>query len=358
MPADPMTLWIPKDMDPASQTMNIAETMMRDFGVSRINNDTYNDKFNEYYEQNIKGVETTETFCSKNGTGINVQYLIDNADKKTYATLLSLDINPNDPTEVYVLASIVFKWSPTSRAVKIQAFCSNQKRQVKGAGTKLLNFLKKTLTRMGINDVYLNPISGAIPYYSNQGFKKHPKGKVHDSSSPSPKPKSKSKSKPKSSPKSKSKSKSKPKTSPKSLSKPKTSPKSLSKASAKPKTSPKSLSKASPKAKPVSRSKNTKLGIPTMTINIRAANNWKKATNKIKSYQALTRKNHGKSHIPTSTKALLAKVKKIVDRLSRDHREIAEYRDIIDLLEKQGTRLNNVEENIVRQHLEDEYEIY
>ena len=95
-----------------------------------------------------------------------------------------------------------------------------------------------------------------------------------------------------------------------------------------------------------------------MTINIRAANNWKKATNKIKSYQALTRKNHGKSHIPTSTKALLAKVKKIVDRLSRDHREIAEYRDIIDLLEKQGTRLNNVEENIVRQHLEDEYEIY
>ena len=362
MPADPMTLWIPKDMDPASQTMNIAETMMRDFGVSRINNDTYNDKFNEYYEQNIKGVETTETFCSKNGTGINVQYLIDNADKKTYATLLSLDINPNDPTEVYVLASIVFKWSPTSRAVKIQAFCSNQKRQVKGAGTKLLNFLKKTLTRMGINDVYLNPVSGAIPYYSNQGFKKHPKGKVHDSSSPSPKasPKSKpkSKSKTKSLSKASPKSKSKPKTSPKSKPKtsPKSKPKSLSKAS--PKSKPKSLSKASPKAKPVSRSKNTKLGIPTMTINIRAANNWKKATNKIKSYQALTRKNHGKSHIPTSTKALLAKVKKIVDGLSRDHREIAEYRDIIDLLEKQGTRLNDVEKNIVRQHLEDEYEIY
>ena len=108
MPADPMTLWIPKDLDPASQTMNIAETMMRDFGVSRINNDTYNDMFNEYYDQNIKGTETTETFCSKNGTGINVQYLIDNANKKTYATLLSLDINPDDPNEVYVLASIVF----------------------------------------------------------------------------------------------------------------------------------------------------------------------------------------------------------------------------------------------------------
>ena len=56
MPDYPMTLWIPKDLDPASQTMNIAETMMRDFGVSRINNDTYNDEFNEYYEQNIKNV--------------------------------------------------------------------------------------------------------------------------------------------------------------------------------------------------------------------------------------------------------------------------------------------------------------
>ena len=333
MPADTMTLWIPTDLDPASQTMNIAETMMRDFGVSRINNDTYNNQFNEYYNQNIKGVETTETFCSKNGTGINVQYLIDNANKKTYATLLSLDINPDDTNEVYVLASIVFKWSPTARSVKIQAFCSNQKRQVKGAGTKLLNFLKKTLTHMGINDIYLNPVSGAIPYYSAQRFKKHPKGKVHDSSSP--KPSSKTKSKPSSKTKSKSKSKSKTKTGYNSISRIPIS-----------------------KTNSVSKSKTKKQEIPTMTINIRAANNWKKTTNKIKSYQALTRKTHGKSHIPTNTKNLFKKVDEIVNGLSRDHREIAEYRDIIELLEKQGIILNDEEEDIVIYHLRDKYEIY
>jgi len=262
MPDYPMTLWIPKDLDPASQTMNIAETMMRDFDVSRINNETYNDEFNEYYDQNIKGDETTDTFCSKNGTGINVQYLIDNANKKTYATLLSLDINPDNPNEVYVLASIVFKWSPTASSVKIQAFCSNQKRQVKGAGTKLLNFLKKTLTHMGINDIYLNPVSGAIPYYSVQRFKKHPKGKVHDSSSPKP---SSAKSKP-SSAKSKPLSKSKSKTN--------TGNNPISR-------SPRSSSKPVSKTKPVSKSKAKKQGISTMTINIRASNNWKKTTNKI-----------------------------------------------------------------------------
>ena len=330
MPADTMTLWIPTDLDPASQTMNIAETMMRDFGVSRINNDTYNNQFNEYYNQNIKGVETTETFCSKNGTGINVQYLIDNANKKTYATLLSLDINPDDPNEVYVLASIVFKWSPTARSVKIQAFCSNQKRQVKGAGTKLLNFLKKTLTHMGINDIYLNPVFEAIPYYSTQRFKKHPTGKVHDSSSPKL---------------SSSKSKTKSKTKSNSKSKTKTGYNSISR-------SPIS------KTNSVSKSKTKKQEIPTMTINIRAANNWKKTTNKIKSYQALTRKTHGKSHIPTNTKNLFKKVDEIVDGLSRDHREIAEYRDIIELLEKQGIILNDEEEDIVIYHLRDKYEIY
>jgi hypothetical protein len=93
----PMTLWIPKDLDPASKTMDIAETMMRDFGVTRINNDTYNNNFGEYYDQHIRQGETHNTFCSKDGKGINVQYLINNANKPTYATLLSLNINPHDP---------------------------------------------------------------------------------------------------------------------------------------------------------------------------------------------------------------------------------------------------------------------
>jgi regulator of sigma D len=95
-----------------------------------------------------------------------------------------------------------------------------------------------------------------------------------------------------------------------------------------------------------------------MTINIRATDNWQSAKTKIKSYQALTRKNHGKSHIPTSTKNLLKKVDEIVDNLSQDHRDFAQYQDIIESLERQGTKLNDEEEDIVIKHLRDKYEIY
>jgi len=95
-----------------------------------------------------------------------------------------------------------------------------------------------------------------------------------------------------------------------------------------------------------------------MTINLRAAKNWKSAKTKMRSYQALTRKTHGKSHIPTSTKKLFKKIDEIVDNLSRDLRDFAQYQDIIKLLERQGTRINDEEENIVRRYLEDKYEIY
>jgi hypothetical protein len=313
-----ISIWIPKDLYSGLETMDIASTMIQDFGVSQINNDTYNDNFNEYYDRHIRENETAFlTFCSKNGKGINPQYLIDNANKDTYVTLLSLDINPDNQDDFTVLAAIVFKWSSTVGSVKIQAFCGNQKKQTKGAGTKLLNFLKKVLKHMGINNIYLNPIPNAIPYYSSQRFKNHPQGKMYDTSSS------------------------------KSM-----TTKSLTKSKSKSKS--KSLTNSKTKSKP----KPKKQGIPTMTINIRATDNWKKTTTKVKAYQALTRKNHGKSHIPTSTKNLLKKVDEIVDNLSQDHRDFAQYQDIIESLERQGTKLNDEEEDIVIKHLRDKYEIY
>jgi len=307
-----MTLWIPKGINPASKTMDIASTMIQDFGVSQINNDTYNDKFNDYYDQHIRQNERANlTFCSKNGKGINSGYLIDNANKHTYVTLLSLDTDPDDPDDFTVLAAIVFKWSPTAGSVKIQAFCGNQKLQTKGAGTKLLNFLKKTLTHMGINNIYLNPIQNAIPYYSSQRFveAKTPKKKVYDTSSTETKSKTKSKTK-----------------------------------------SPRSPSKSKTKSKPNK--------IPTMTINLRAAKNWQSAKTKMSSVRALTRKKYGKTHEVKEKNVLLAKVDKIVNELSTNVRDFAQYQDIIELLERQGTQLNDKEEAIVINHLRDKYDIY
>jgi len=311
------SIWIPKNVAPASKTMDIAETMIQDFGVSQINNDTYNDNFNEYYDQHIKQNEASNlTFCSKNGKGINVQYLIDNANKHTYVTLLSLDINPDDSDDFTVLAAMVFKWSPTAGSVKIQAFCGNQKRPSKGAGTKLLNFLKKTLTHMGINNIYLNPVPEAVSYYTSQRFveARNPKKKVHDtSSSKSLTTKSKTKSKTKSLSNSKSPSK----------------------------------SKSKPNKK-----------IPTMTINLRASRNWQSAKTKMSSIRALTRKKYGKTHEAKEINVLLKKVDEIVDGLSQTHRDFAQYQDIIELLERQGTKLNDEEEDIIIHHLRDKYDIY
>ena len=206
---------------------------------------------------------------------------------------------------------LVFKWSPTAKAVKIQAFCGNQKRPSKGAGTKLLNFLKKTLTHMDINDIYLNPVASAIPYYSKQQFveARNPHKKVHDTSSPK---------------------------------------------LATPNPNPKSKSKSNSKNKSINKRK----GTHTMTINIRAAKNWKKAKTKMSAYSALTRKNHGKTHVPTSTKNLLAKVDKIVANMSSDHREMAEIRDIMDLLDRENVKITDKEEDIVHDYLADNYNIY
>jgi hypothetical protein len=230
-----------------------------------------------------------------------------------------LDIDPDDPNDFTVLAAIVFKWSPTAGSVKIQAFCGNQKLQSKGAGTKLLNFLKKTLTHMGINNIYLNPIQNAIPYYTSQQFveAKTPKKKVYDTSSAETKSKTKSKTK-----------------SQKSTRSPKSSSKSKSK----------------PKPKPDK--------IPTMTINLRAAKNWQSAKTKMSSVRALTRKKYGKTHEAKEKNVLLSKIDKIVDNLSTDQRDFAQYQDIIDIFDRSGTKLNEDEEDIVIKYLRNKYDIY
>ena len=76
------------------------------------------------------------------------------------------------------------------------------------------------------------------------------------------------------------------------------------------------------------------------------------------SVRALTRKKYGKTYEANATNILLAKVDKIVNELSSDRRDFAQYQDIIELLERQGTQLNEDEEDIVRKHLRNKYEIY
>ena len=94
-----------------------------------------------------------------------------------------------------------------------------------------------------------------------------------------------------------------------------------------------------------------------MTMNIRAANNWKKTTNKIRSYQALSRKSHGKSYIPSAIKGIFKKVDKIINGLSRDHREMLQINDIFDMLSGERINLDDDEKLFVSKYLREKYDI-
>jgi hypothetical protein len=304
-----IAIWVPTDIVPGSQTNLIANHMLAENrSVSAIDvNTVYHNNFTEYYDAHIRQNETERnTFCLKYGTGINVDYLIVNANKKTYVTLLSLDIEPDDSTKFEVLAMLVFKWSPTANAVKIQALCGNQKRPSKGMGTKLLNFLKKTLTEMNINNIYLNPIPSAVYYYSKKQFKDTitPGKKIYDSSSPKPKTKSKSKTKSK--------------------------------------THSKSSSTFS-----------TPTPMPTMTINLRARRNWKKAKTKMSSYHTLTRKTHGKTITKNKQDILFKKVDMIVDEY---YKSGVNHLELIARL-KDDNIVSKDDEHLTRDYLKQKYNI-
>ena len=57
-------------------------------------------------------------------------------------------------------------------------------------------------------------------------------------------------------------------------------------------------------------------------------------------------------------KKLLSKIDTIVDDLTSDDREIVQYQDMLDLIDRAHIKLNEAEENIVRKHLRTKYGIY
>lgn len=313
MAKEQFALWIPDNLDSNSVTMDIAKKMTDEFGVSKIDNDKYSNDFNKFYEQHMFEQGERDTFCSKNGKGINIRYLIENAKKGTYITLLLLDFDKYQTDYFDVLAAIVFKWSATANSGKVQAFCSNQKMQNKGAGTKLLNMLKKVLLNMKLNTIYLNPVPEAVTYYSKQRFKPttNVSRKIHDSSTP--KSRSKSKSKTKSKTKSKSKSK----------------------------------------------SKNVKeIEPPTMSLNLRSERNWNALKSKMSSYTALTRKKYGKTFNNDRKNIIITRTNKILSELKGDDREFASANDIIRFLHDKHDDITDDDELIVLQYLRDELDMW
>ena len=201
---------------------------------------------------------------------------------------------------------------------------------------------------MNINIIYLNPVPTAVTFYEKNQFQntKNPDKKIHDSSSPklaTPKPKPKPKSK-SLSPGSKAKKKSKAKAKSKRIGS---------------QSATRSLTKSKSKSQSTHSSAHTShtpSPMPTMTINLRAVKNWKKTKTKMRSYSALTRKNHGKSYAKYKINTIYAKIDKIVANLSQNDRDDVCMHDIFTFLQDDGFATDNYEAQI-RDYVNSKYSI-
>jgi hypothetical protein len=325
-----LLIWIPDGMSADDKTREIAETMKSHFNVGEINKDDYEGKFRNFYDSHIRQFSDSleSTFCKKKGNmGVNIDYLIENANKATYATLMSVNTDHFDDGIFGVNAILIFRWAKTPDALKIQVLCADQRVKGTGDGTKLLNLVKQTLTSMNLNNIYLNPLEVAVPYYTKNQFRNsmNPDKLIHDSSDSS-RSKTKSKSKSKSNSKSKTK------------------------------------SNIKPIRAPV---------IPSMTMNLRARRNWNKTKTKFKAMSVLRENiNKAKTHSKSKSKSpktkskspkserstlLLLKVDEIVDGL-RD-REMATFNDILDLVKRELRNISEKDEDLIQNYVYKKYNI-
>jgi hypothetical protein len=350
-------LWIPDGIDPNDITLQIANTILADKKLKTTNVDKteYNNDFREFYNTHIAPGDTVKsTFCSAEGAaGVNIQYLIANAKKPKFVTLIAVKSDHfNDSIDIN--AVLVFRWAKSANALKIQVLCADQRKKGTGDGTKLLNVIKKTLTSLDLNDIYLNPIDPAVPYYIKQNFRNTTNSDkiIHDSSDPKPKtptPKPKSKTKTPRTPNSKSKTK---------------TPKSPNSKTKSPNSKPK------PIPVPVT---------PSMTMNLRARRNWNKTKTKFKAmtvikeninkspskraspYKQTSRSRSNSSQYSRKTsrnKKLLLKADEVVTNLTEDQREMVNGDDIIKLLENADIRnITEDDEDIIRNYVYKKYDI-
>ena len=324
-----LLIWVPDGMSTDDKTREIADTMKSQFKVGEINKDDYEGKFIKFYDAHIRQFSDSfdSTFCKKKGNmGVNIDYLIENANKTTYATLMSVNGDHFDDGIFGVNAILIFRWAKTPNALKIQVLCADQRIKGTGDGTKLLNLVKQTLTSMNLNNIYLNPLEVAVPYYSKNQFRNTTNSDklIHDSSD----------------------------------------------------------SKSKTKSKTKSNSKSKAVVIPSMTMNLRARRNWNKTKTKFKAMSVIreninnakTRsklksskskskssksKSKSLSKSPKSERStlLLLKVDEIVDGLSRSEREMATFNDILDLVKRDLRNISEKDEDLIEDHIYTKYNI-
>ena len=155
-------IWIPKKLDNNDDGLEVAQIMINNLKVKKIKTERYRD-FRELF---LKAGATSPGFCFK----MNTEYLLDYAEE--CLTLVSVKQQKNDFAIQEIYAILVFKVNKmkTPSNLEVIAFCGNDKSSIKGHGTKLLNLVKQTMSLAQIDNIILNPLDTAIPYYVKQFF--------------------------------------------------------------------------------------------------------------------------------------------------------------------------------------------
>jgi hypothetical protein len=159
-------LWIPKGIPKNNDGLELAETMIKNLKVKKIHS-----KQHRYFRDLFINSGSSEyTFCKNMSTN----YLLGKAENQL--TLLSVKQQKTDLTITEIYAMLVFKVDkiiPNEPShLEVIAFCSNaDNKMAKGHGTKLLNLLKQSMSLAKIDNIILNPVPEAIPYYEKQLFK-------------------------------------------------------------------------------------------------------------------------------------------------------------------------------------------
>jgi hypothetical protein len=160
-------IWIPVGYENRTKNdgLEIAETMIKKLKVKKINSKSYSN-FRELF---TNSGSSELTFCGEN---LSTDYLLEHAEDEL--TLLSVRQLKTDLTITEIYAMLVFKVDKTKvpSHLEVIAFCGNaDNKMAKGHGTKLLNLVKQSMSLAKIDNIILNPVPEAIPYYVKQFFK-------------------------------------------------------------------------------------------------------------------------------------------------------------------------------------------
>ena len=151
-------IWIPKGMSEHDAGLKLVQIMINNLKVKKIKSRRYRN-FGELF------IEPSDTFCGKH---MKTDYVLSYAEH--YLTLLSVKQQKTDFTITDIYAILVFRVKNPSH-LEVIAFCGNNNNKLaKGHGTKLLNLVKQSMGLAKIDNIILNPVDEAIPYYVKQFF--------------------------------------------------------------------------------------------------------------------------------------------------------------------------------------------